>query len=78
MNTINKTPEYWGNIYNQSYNLYENYTLKLSSLLYELIKSKNIDISLIEQRTKTVESFIDKIKRKTNKYKVHISVTSGH
>ncbi len=48
--------------------LYDNYTTKLKSLIIELVKEQKIEFHLIESRTKTIDSFQEKIKRKTDKY----------
>jgi len=47
---------------------YERFTNKLDILLQELIKDKKIDFHLIESRTKTIDSFQEKIHRKKGNY----------
>lgn len=48
---------------------YERFRTRISELILELIKSEKIELASFESRTKTVESFKEKIKRKGNKYK---------
>lgn len=48
---------------------YERFRARASELILELIKSEKIELASFESRTKTIESFKEKIKRKGNKYK---------
>lgn len=48
--------------------LYEEFTKKLVELLKVLLKVRNIDIHLIESRTKDVESFREKVSRASKRY----------
>lgn len=48
--------------------LYEEYTLKVRTLLFKLLKAKKIDYVQIESRTKTVESFKGKMDREDRSY----------
>lgn len=47
---------------------YEKFKSKLEDLLTELFNAANIDIVSIESRTKSIESFAEKIKRKDKNY----------
>nr|WP_299167244.1 hypothetical protein [uncultured Allomuricauda sp.] len=49
--------------------LYESFQLKLTELLKELIKESEIEIVSIESRTKTIESYKEKINRPDKNYK---------
>ncbi len=62
--TSKKTPEEWGIAYKKELSRYEKFTNKLKNLIIELLQKHNIEIAQIESRTKSVESFVEKIKRK--------------
>ncbi len=47
---------------------YDNYTVRLKLLIESLLIAENINYHLIEGRAKDVESFREKIRRKTSKY----------
>ena len=57
----------WRRKYTEEFDRYSDFTQKLSDLLKELI-GKRVDISQIESRTKTINSFVKKIKRKQFQY----------
>lgn len=63
------TPEEWGERYRRERSYYESLTAKLYDLLKELLASNGIDVVQVDQRTKTAESFIEKISRKKDKYR---------
>ena len=60
--------ENWRRIYTEEFDKYDAFTTKLFDLLEELIKKKRIDFSQIEKRTKTINSFVEKLKRKPYQY----------
>ncbi|EGW39179.1 hypothetical protein [Desulfosporosinus sp. OT] len=54
--------------YSSLLSLYETFTLKIKNLVVDLMKAKKIKVNVIQSRTKDVESFSNKIKRKSRKY----------
>lgn len=66
--TAKEKSEEWGIIYERKRKLFEDYTFKLKNLIKELLEKKGLDFDKIEYRTKTVESFIEKIRRKDKDY----------
>lgn len=63
-----RTPEEWGKVYTEKRPLYENFTTKLHELIKVLVSTYDIDVQQIEYRTKTVESFTEKIQRPGKRY----------
>jgi GTP pyrophosphokinase len=57
-------PEEWGSEYRRRRPVYEGYCARLKDLVLEILQAKGIDVISVEARTKTVESFVDKISRK--------------
>lgn len=66
MNT--KSAEEWGGIYKASYDKYKSFTNELNKLIIHLLKNDKLEIAQIEHRTKDIDSFIGKIKRKEKNY----------
>jgi putative GTP pyrophosphokinase len=60
---IVKTAEEWGNTYKERYAIYNEFTNKIRNLFLELLQQNNLEIAQIECRTKSIESFIEKIHR---------------
>jgi GTP pyrophosphokinase len=58
----------WGDRYRAQRPLYERFTDELATLLDKLLRASGIDAVQIEYRTKEVDSFIEKIRRKGEKY----------
>jgi len=56
------------NNYKEERPTYERFTEKLNILLQELIRDEKIDYHLIESRTKSIDSFQEKIQRKKGNY----------
>jgi putative GTP pyrophosphokinase len=63
-----KTAKEWGEEFSRERGQYVAFTQALERLLAELLESGHIDAAQLETRTKTVESFSDKITRKKDKY----------
>ena len=63
-----RTPEDWGEEYRRNFSAYLSYKDKLRGLLVELLHANGLDFDNVEGRPKTVESFINKIKRDPSKY----------
>ena len=70
MNKAIKEPDLkeWKNKYTEELERYKDFTKRLYDLLKELIGEKRIKTSQIEKRTKTINSFVEKIKRKSYQY----------
>ena len=62
------SPEEWGNRYRATRATYESMTTRLRALAGDLISDAGIDVIQIEGRTKSVDSFVEKISRKGKKY----------
>lgn len=62
------TPQEWGNIYKGRYATYQKFTDKLQNLIRDLLQKHNIDAQ-IESRTKSIESFVEKIQREGRDYR---------
>ena len=62
------TPDKWTRIYKEKRRLYENFSVKLSELITELLRTRDISVAQIEHRTKTVESFKEKLQREGKSY----------
>jgi ppGpp synthetase/RelA/SpoT-type nucleotidyltranferase len=63
-----KSPKEWGNIYQEKLTFYEGFAHKLRELVTELIHKQDIEVAHIEARTKSVESFVEKIGREGKDY----------
>ena len=63
------SPQEWGNRYRAARATYESMTMRLRALVADLITDAGIDVIQVEARTKTIESFEEKISRKGKKYK---------
>ncbi len=61
------TPQEWGNIYKGRYATYQEFTNKLENLISEFLKVHKVDAQ-IESRTKSIESFVEKIQREGKGY----------
>ena len=61
------TPQEWENIYKGRYATYQKFTDKLQNLIRDLLQKHNIDAQ-IESRTKSIESFVEKIQREGKNY----------
>jgi len=62
------SPDEWGNRYRARRATYESMTTRLRSLIADLIYDAGIDVIQVEGRTKTVDSFVEKVGRKGRKY----------
>jgi ppGpp synthetase/RelA/SpoT-type nucleotidyltranferase len=60
--------EHWGEKYRDERPLHERFTVKLHDLLANLLEQNGIDVIQIDSRTKTVDSFIEKLRQKGRKY----------
>jgi putative GTP pyrophosphokinase len=58
----------WGNRYRAVRGTYQSLTIRLRSLIVDLLADAKIDVIQIEARTKDIESFMEKISRKGAKY----------
>ena len=58
----------WAKVYEKKRPMYEVFTTKLYELIKELLRTHNINVAQIEHRTKTVESFKEKIQRGGKSY----------
>jgi ppGpp synthetase/RelA/SpoT-type nucleotidyltranferase len=63
-----KTPQEWGDIYQEKLPFYEGFANKLQELVMELVHKQDIEVAHIEARTKSVESFVEKIGREGKDY----------
>jgi ppGpp synthetase/RelA/SpoT-type nucleotidyltranferase len=63
-----KSPEAWGEEYRQVRPEYERFCAKFEGLIRDLLAGAEIAFAQIEPRTKSVESFVEKIRRKNEKY----------
>lgn len=63
-----KTPEEWGDIYKERFTVFQEFTHKLQALFLELLRKNSIDFAQIESRPKSVESFVEKIRKDRNGY----------
>ena len=62
------TPKEWAEEYRRERPKFEDLTIKLRDLIDSLLASEKIDIVQLDYRTKTVESFGEKLVRKKEKY----------
>ena len=63
-----RTSKGWAKVYAGKRSLYENFTTKLHELIGDLLGMADIDVAQIEYRTKTVESFTEKMQRQGKDY----------
>lgn len=59
-----KTPDEWGAEYSRIRGTHESYAIRLRGLVEDLLEAAHIDYVQVEARAKTVESFVEKIRRK--------------
>jgi putative GTP pyrophosphokinase len=64
----NGRAEDWGERFRRRRALYERLTEEIGALLERILDANDIDRVQIERRTKTVDSFVEKIRRKEAKY----------
>ncbi|MCK4476216.1 MAG: hypothetical protein KAU16_05765 [Methanophagales archaeon] len=64
---MKRTPQEWRNIYKGRYHTYEDFTNKLQNLISVLLQEHKVDAQ-IESRTKSIESFVEKIQREGKNY----------
>jgi putative GTP pyrophosphokinase len=64
-----RTPEEWGRRYQEERRLHAGFAKALDGLLPQLLDQASIPFSQIEYRTKEVPDFVEKLKRKDEKYK---------
>lgn len=57
------SPQEWGAAYGARRSTYEEYRRRIENLVSDLVTNADIDIVQIESRTKTVESFREKLRR---------------
>jgi putative GTP pyrophosphokinase len=62
------TPEEWGERYAERRGAYDDLRVEIIRLLDRLLADEAIDVEQMESRTKSVESFVEKIHRKNEKY----------
>jgi putative GTP pyrophosphokinase len=72
---MTKAPEEWGKMYAERFSFYQGFNRKLRDLFEELLKWEGIELAQIEWRTKSVESFVEKIRRKGKYTKPLVEVT---
>jgi putative GTP pyrophosphokinase len=65
---IEVSPQEWGNRYRARRATYESMTSRLRALISDLAHDAGIDVIQVAGRTKTVDSFVEKIGRKGKKY----------
>ena len=58
----------WSAAYEREYPRRERFTRRLRHLLEEIIEQSSVDVAMIENRTKSVASFTEKIERNSGKY----------
>lgn len=58
----------WRAAYEQEHPRRERFTRRLTELLEKIIERSSVDVAMIENRTKSVVSFTEKIGRKSSKY----------
>jgi putative GTP pyrophosphokinase len=63
-----KTPEQWGQDFTRARANHVDFTDGLARLLKQVLDHETIQVAQLEARTKTAESFADKIARKSDKY----------
>src|SRR4051794_35963205 len=63
-----KTPDEWGQDYRVLRPSVIAFTADLRRLVGQLLDAESIDVANIEHRTKEVDSFVEKIRRKNEKY----------
>ena len=63
-----RTRDKWAKVYEEKRPMYEAFTMKLYELIKELLRTYNINVAQIEHRTKTVESFKEKLQRGEKSY----------
>jgi putative GTP pyrophosphokinase len=62
------TPEDWGAEYRRDLGSWEDFTARVERLVRDLLDREGLEVVQIESRTKEVESFVGKLKRKNSKY----------
>lgn len=62
------TPDTWGERFRENRALHVSFTERLSRLCADLLEGAKVEVAQLEHRTKDVDSFIDKIRRKNEKY----------
>ena len=62
------TPSEWGERFRRERSHYNGLTTKMYALVKELLARRNIDVVQVDRRTKSVDSFVEKISRKNEKY----------
>lgn len=63
-----RTPEEWGEEYRRRRAVFEDFEVEVRRVLELLIADAGIEIFSIDSRTKSVDSFVEKIRRKNQKY----------
>lgn len=63
-----RTPEEWGHEFRRVRPDHEQFCAEFARLMRDQLAAARIDYAQIEPRTKSVESFVDKIRRKNEKY----------
>ena len=58
------TVDEWGKLYRDRRRRYQEFQDRTEALVYDLLKASKIDYVQVESRTKTVDSFMEKIQRK--------------
>jgi putative GTP pyrophosphokinase len=66
--THDGSPDSWGATYRLSLGTWEDFTARIERLIQDLLVDHQIDVVRLESRTKTVESFVGKLRRKESKY----------
>jgi putative GTP pyrophosphokinase len=62
------TPEEWGDRYSDVRERHENFAEDLQELLSDLLRLGSVDAEAVEARAKTVDSFVEKVREKGDKY----------
>lgn len=62
------TPDTWGERFRENRALHVSFTERLARLCTDLLQGAEVEVAQLEHRTKDVDSFIDKIRRKNEKY----------
>ena len=62
------SPEEWGARYRAVRGTYQSMTTRLRGLVIDLLADADIEVIQVEARTKTIDSFTEKIIRKRSKY----------
>jgi putative GTP pyrophosphokinase len=64
MSPAGKTPDEWGDIYRRQRSTYEQAAKRYRWLIKDLLKDEGFEVAQIEQRAKSVESFVKKVDAK--------------